>query len=722
MGFLNNLFGKVEDTVDAIQRSREVGRWIDLIGEAEKREEKWRKGASEVVELYEQGDTNPAEYNILFANTETLSPAVYNNTPRPVVKRRTQQESPIAVAAAKVVQATLVYLTDTSDRDEETFDDLQKTAVLEALVPGRGMARFCYEADMEDIPADPANPQAAATQRVTPGSEKVCGDSVPWNRMVTGYAKVWSKVPFIAFEHFMTREELVEQFGKEKGSKIKLTHTPSDSGDKADKMPADSKGVKFGHVWEIWVKSSKKVIFISEGFPDVIEENDDPLQLEGFYPCPRPVQFINRVSSLVPQTLYAMYKKQAEELETATRRISGILKAMKVRGMYDGTLQGLDDLMTKPENTLVKAENVAAMQQGQTLDKAIWFMPLEQLVGVLQQLYTARQQIIQTIYQITGIADIMRGASTASETLGAQEIKQQWGTMRLKRMQKEVQRFTRDCYRMQAELAIRHFSLETFQQMTGLQYPTKAAQAQAQMQLDQLKQMGMQMQAAGQQPPPPEMLQQKVAPLQQVLSQPAWEDIIAFLKQDTLTNFVIDIETNSTIDVEATEDREELAGMMNALAQLMNGVFPMVQEGVLPFEAAKALVLDIVKKFRVDPEVEEVFRNMQQPAPKQDPKAQAMIQGEQLKQQTIKAQGDQKMQLENQKAQLELQAMQAEIQQKRELAQMEMAQKQAELQFAQRELAMREEAANAKHQRDMATIAMKAVMPPAAPAAAPAGA
>ena len=47
-------------------------------------------------------------------------------------------------------------------------------------------------------------------------------------------------------------------------------------------------------------------------------------------------------------------------------------------------------------------------------------------------LYQQREQIKAVIYELTGLSDIARGASKASETLGAQQLKSQWGSIRLK--------------------------------------------------------------------------------------------------------------------------------------------------------------------------------------------------------------------------------------------------------------------------------------------------
>jgi hypothetical protein len=711
MDLMKKVFKGIDDAVNTMTRDKVVKDWLEKLGEAAKREKNWRKKAQECIEIYEsEGSSADAEnltdYNILYANVETLSPAVYNNTPRPVVKRKADKENPVAVAAANVLKGVLVFQMDTGKRDEATFDDLQKAAVMEALLPGRGLARFGYEAKVEDIPASEDGTQPAQQQLQY---ECIYGDQVPWNRVVYGYAKQWHKVPWQAYEHFMTREECVENFGEAVGKTIKLTHMAStDKDDENSKMPADAEGVKFAHIWEIWDKGSKKVMFLSDGHPSIIKETADPLQLEGFFDCPRPISYLNRVSSLQPQTLYQMYEKQAKELEKATRRISGILEALKVRGFYDGTLEGLDQLLTQPDLTLMPAMNAAALQQGQTLDKSIWFMPLQELIVVLTQLYAARGQIINTIHQLTGIADIMRGASQASETLGAQEIKQAWGTMRLKRMQKETQRFTRDCFRIQAELAAKHFGIDTLQTMTGMKFPRQQDKEMAQQQLAQIQQEVQQ--AGGGQPPPPEMQKQieaKMQPLQQTLAQPSWEDIQQFLRTDNLRNYIIDIETNSTIDIEATEDKAELAEMMNSMGQVMNGVFPMVEKGVLPFEAAKQLTLAIINKFRLGDEVETTYRAMREPPPKPDPKAEAdkAKMAAEAKQSQEKHASDMQMaQIEMQNAQ---QLAQQELQNARELAAIELQIRREELEMRRQELQMEQAFKAAKHERDMQALTAK---------------
>lgn len=678
---MSSLGDIISSTMAKIARSPEVKDWLDELAEAEKREKNFLKEGERVVKLYEADTTPMAEsdggnaYNILYANTETLSPALYNSIPRPVVQPRFRDADQMMTFSGKVMMRALTFLVDANQPGYSSFDDLIKGAVLEALVPGRGCTWFKYDPTITQVLGEGEGAQP--TDRVD--YETVCGEEVPWNRIRFGYAKTWKDVPWVAREHFWTREEAIENLGKGPGAEVALTAIPADSGDKTSKLPANAEGAKFAHVWEIWDKRSKKVQFISEGGAKPLKTVDDPLQLEGFFPMPKPLTLFPKVSSMVPKPIYTMYETQASELNSVTKRIGALTKALKVRGFYDSTLTGMDTLMAKGDNTLLAASNVAAMQQGQTLDKAIWLMPLDKIVMVLQQLYLNRQQVKQVIYEITGIADIMRGSSQASETLGAQQIKQAWGTLRLKRMQKEVGRYSVDCLRIMAELIANHFSPVTLAAMTGLKLPTaeEKGQAQAFLQQAQMTQQPQQSQPGmpqASQAPPPDPAQLSQA--QAVMQLPTWGDVLKFLKNDFLRNYAIDIETNSTIDAEATEDKQDLSEFMNSMGQLMNSMVPLVEQGFMPFTVAKGLMLAVVQKFRFGREVEDEIKGMQQPQPKPDP-AQA------------KAEADLKMAQETH--QMDMQSLQGKQKMEQDKAAADAAQRQ---QDAQAQMAVEQEKLN----------------------------
>ena len=645
MDTTKNLMG----TVEAAKADPKVRSWLTELDSARKRLKDYRKDASRVVKLYEGGKAAESPFNILYSNTETLAPALYNNLPRPVVQRRFKDDDPLGKVASDVARRSLEFLIDNELGTYTPFDDLMSQAVLEALVPGQGVTRFKYDASFAEQP-EPNNPTEGQEDETGEGEievekgeihaepaeqveyETVCGESVPWDRFLHGYAKQWKDVPWVAFEHFMTRDELVKNFGEEIGHRIPLnisgkeTANESDDGDRDDNKLRDAEGVTLAHVFEIWDKETKMVRFLAPSYPQgFVKSVEDPLELSGFFPMPQPLMLFPKISSLAPVPLYTMYEEQAKELNRVTVRINKIVQALKVRGFYDSTLEGLDKVLSADDNVLIPAENVAAMQQGQTLEKAIWLMPLEKLIVVLQQLYAQRQQVKQVIYEITGISDILRGASVASETATAQNIKNQWGTLRLKKLQKQVSKYVRDCLRIMGEIAMTKFSQQTISQMTGLQFPTGEQKQQAQMLLQQAQAQ----QVPGQ--PPAQPPQQLLAMTQL----PTWEDIMGLLANDLQRNYRIDVETNSTVDAEATEDKQNMGEFLNAIAQFMNGAAPLVQQGVLPFDAAKSILLAVTRRYRFGPEVEDDLKKMQAPQPQgngSDAKAKADLEAAQAEQ------------------------------------------------------------------------------------------
>jgi hypothetical protein len=695
-----------------------VVKWSKDLEEARKLEKDYRKEAKRITEIYEVEKKEQYQFNILYSNTETMAPALYNAVPRPNVSRRFKDENPTGKSASKIVERLLVYLTDSGGGEYTPFDDLLKSATLEALVPGRGITRFKYDASLETAAnleeADRAEPpeeeeeegevetaSAEIAEKVT--YETVCGEEVPWDRFLHGAAKKWKDVPWIAFEHFMTREELEANFGAlgVRVPVVELCKSESEYGEGDGKETSALPGMKVAAVYEIWDKVEKKVMFICPTFKESpLRDVPDPLGLAGFYPCPRPLGFFAKISNLTPVPLYSTYEEQAKELNRITVRINKLIAALKVRGMYDSTVEGIAKVLAADDNTLVPAENVAALlANGNALEKAIWLMPIDKLVAVLQQLYLQRQQVKTVIYEITGIADIMRGSSQASETLGAQQLKNQWGTLRLKKSQKEVARYARDCLRIIAEIAVSKLSQETIIAMTGLQFPTAEQKQQAQMRLQQAQQMqAMQVQQAqvtGQQPPPPQPPDPQMVA---VMQSPSWEDLLGILKNDLQRSYQIDIETNSTVDADATEDKKDISELLNALSQFMNGIGPMVKDGTMPFAVAQEMLLAVTRRFTFGPELEDALKKMQQPQGA-DPEALKKQQGE-----LEKAQAD----LEKQKKQLDQQVADAQNKIKQAEQELSLQQREFEMEqtFAKRELDM--EKAFAQKELQMGVDAEKA--------------
>ena len=350
--------------------NKTVQLWMSRISEAKEREKNWRKNAKDAVEIYECEESDKIPYNILYANTQILAPSIYNQPPKPVVKRRYNDEDPVAMKSSIIVERLLKYFIDCGDPSYPSIDQLLASATLEGLVPGRGLTRSKYDAEL-------SKKKGEDEQEVEEVSyETICGEEIPWGRFCHGYAKKWAEVPWGCIEHYKTKDEIVEMFGKEIAEELEYTfESEALKAEQSKDTLLPGSTIKLARLFEIWDKEDKKRIILAQGYDDVLDESDDPLELDGFYPWPEPMSFFLRISGLTPQLLYKVYENQAKELNRVTIRINRIIEALKVRGFYDGSIDGLKALLTSDDNTLLPVQNVDKLE-GKSLDNVLWFMPL----------------------------------------------------------------------------------------------------------------------------------------------------------------------------------------------------------------------------------------------------------------------------------------------------------------------------------------------------------
>jgi hypothetical protein len=185
---------------------------------------------------------------------------------------------------------------------------------------------------------------------------------------------------------------------------------------------------------------------------------------------------ISGTNSLTPVCPFEVYRKQAEELDTIQKRISRLVKVLKAVGLVAGEASALEDLASADDGTLIPLGNIEGFSVMGGLDKAVMWWPVEQIAKVLAGLYEARDQVKAQIYEITGISDIIRGQGEASETATAQEIKTQWGSLRIRKLQRLIERQVRSLFVLTAELVCSKFSPETLQKMTGIEITPEVAQ------------------------------------------------------------------------------------------------------------------------------------------------------------------------------------------------------------------------------------------------------
>jgi len=252
----------------------------------------------------------------------------------------------------------------------------------------------------------------------------------------------------------------VERFGKGLGEKVPLDTRPDEQKGKysSDEGNENYRAV----VYEIWCKETKKAYWLSKSLGKILDEKDDPLGLEEFFPCPRPLFATTTNDTLIPLPDYTLYQDQANELDILSDRIDGLIKALQVKGVYDGSQTELGRLFTEGENnTLLPVKNWMAFAEKQGLKGAIDLVDLTPIASALKEAYLAMEQVKQQIYDITGISDIVRGQTAANETATAQQIKGQYASLRLKTMQEQVAQFATQLLQLKAQVICKKFAPET---------------------------------------------------------------------------------------------------------------------------------------------------------------------------------------------------------------------------------------------------------------------
>jgi hypothetical protein len=374
-------------------------------------------------------------------------------------------------------------------------------------------------------------------------------------------------------------------------------------------------------VYELWDRDKRKVYWLCKDYPELLDERDDPLKLVGFEPCPKPMFAVMSTSNCVPRPDFYMIQDQYNELDTINNRISMLVKACKVVGVYDRSSEGVQRmLMEGYDNTLIPVDNWAAFAEKGGVKGQVDWLPLEQVLTAIDKLFMAREAIKQQIYELTGIADIVRGASKASETLGAQQIKAQFASVRIKSLQDQVAQFAAEILRIKAEILVKHYDPEILLRKSNI------------LKIE-----------------PPELVAQAIALLQ---SEEGFEWRVE-VTADTLAQADYAMEKQDRVELlTAASSFLEKAGMMaQSVPESAPLLIGMLKWAVAAFRNSSEI------ETMLDQALDGLVKNPPQPKP--DPKAQA-------------AQA---------KAQADTQKMQGEMQMRREEHQMDMAGKAQELQF-----------------------------------------
>ena len=642
-----------------------VEHWSAEITAAEKEMEKFYERGRQVTRRFldERDNMNATSkwFNIFYANTNILESALYAQLPKPSVSRKYKDYNDDAGRVAALIIERCI----TEDLDDpcDNFDGVMRHCVQDRLVPGLAQAWLRLETDTEEIsvPPTPGNDiessdgdslikgaldDEAAPQKIL--DQRIVIDYIFWNDFLWSPCRVWEERRWVGRKVYMSREELIERFGEVKGRQCPLNYNPTKVGQNVQGSTPKEDILKKAVVYEIWDRTDRKVYWYSKGMPEILDEKEDFLGLKGFEPCPRPMLANISTSNTTPRPDYYMIQDQYTELDTINNRISMLITACKVIGVYDKSAIGVSRMLTEGfDNQLIPVDNWAMFAEKGGLKGQIDWLPLESVVTALRELNGAREVIKGQIYELTGIADIVRGASKASETLGAQQIKAQFASIRIKKLQDEVARFAGDLMRIKAELMVKHFD--------------------------------------------PEMLIRKSNIL--VTGNDEWlVEAMQILTTEEGFEWRIQVNSDTLAQADYAMEKADRIEVTTAISNFMGQMVPLLQQA----PGSAPLLLQMMKwaiagfkgaheiEGTIDRELDKLAREAMTPQQQPDPAA-AKMQMEQQKMQ-------QEAQLEAQRMQAEQQMKQAEAQQKAQIeqqkAQVEMQKAQQELQIEQQRLMM----------------------------------
>ena len=458
--------------MDAKESASLASKWLAELKLAQKEDEKWVKRSEKIVQRYRDNRQDIAidtakRFNILWANVQTTLPALYGKTPRAQVERRFKDQDPIGRTASMILERALQYEID----HYGDFDAACKSAVLDRLLPGRGVAWVRFE-QKEIAEAEVAETETEETGEDISEGQYECTptDYVFWQDFRCSPARSWEEVTWVARRVYMSRDEGMTRFGDD-FKQVPLTHEPIGLDEMRNQGASQGEidSLKKAQVWEIWNKTDKTVIWVAETFQRALDYKKDPYGLDSFWPCPKPLYATQTTDTLVPVPDYAMYQDQAMELDKLTQRIGMLVDAVKTVGVYDASQDGVKRMLDEGvNNTLIPVDNWAAMAEKGGIKGVVDFLPLDMVIQALNECYKARDVAKQVIYEITGLSDIIRGASVASETATAQQIKSQYASLRIKRTQTDVAQFASEILRIKAQMMADLYTPQNLIQMSGI--------------------------------------------------------------------------------------------------------------------------------------------------------------------------------------------------------------------------------------------------------------
>lgn len=456
-------------------------RWNMEITAARRDCEKWHGQATKAVARYlgDKGDSDidTGRLNLYHANVTTQQALLSGEIPTADVARRfADSDDDVGRVAAEALER---LLNTDIERDSDTFVQALKLAIQDRLIAALGELRMRYVVEFaeETTPAIPGPPDpltgqptelAPTVTKQVKAFEDVETDHVHWRDVLWSPAQTYDGLRWKAYRAYMAYEALEKRFGKTIAELVPMKGRKRDD---TQGTGVESDPWQRAEVWEIWSKEDKKVYWWVDGCDSILDVKDDPYGLDAFWPGPPPMIGNCTTSRYMPKPDYEICRTLYNQIDTLGERIGLLEEAIRVTGVYDKASSEIAGMLTKGgSNKLYPVDNWAAFAEKGGLKGQVDWMPLDQIVAAIDKLSQRLDGKIQLLYQISGMSDIMRGSTNPNETLGAQQIKAKFASVRLQWTKDDVARFASDAQRVRAELISKLFDIETIVERSNILY------------------------------------------------------------------------------------------------------------------------------------------------------------------------------------------------------------------------------------------------------------
>lgn len=603
----------------------------------------WEDRGRKVVERYrdERDATGrlKSKFNILWSNVQVLSPSLYGRAAKPEVSRRYMDSDPTGRLASTMLERVLEYET----QQFPDYDSAMNNCVEDRLLCGRGTpwVRFEPTFTMVPVPTDAIDGLQIESTEEPPMAEEIQSvhspvDYVYWKDFQHSPARTWDEVWWVARWAYLTEDEGIDRFG-DVFKNVPLQDYHEDNSKKSKDRSSQDSFVRKAKVAEIWNKRTGRVCWIAKDYPQALDEREDPLQLEGFFPCPKPLYATTTNGSLIPVPDYCEYEDQARELDDITGRIARLVKTIKAVGVFNGEFKELTRMLTEGiDNKLFPVSNWAGLSEKGGLKSAVELLDLSTQIQALGVLYKSRDTVIQTIYQISGISDVMRGDTKAEETLGAQQLKANFGSLRLRKSQADVARFASDLFRLKAQIICRFYPGELIVKMSGISNTPDGQD--------------------------PKLIQAA----------------LALLDDNAARDFHIAVESDSLAQIDDQAEKAAASEAVSAIGGFIKEAFPMAQQVPATLPMVAEMLLFLTRRYRAGRGLESAIEQTMKQLAAQAAQAAANPQpSEAEKEAMIQQKSDQMriaadVQASQAKAQQDSQVQQSKLQTEAQLEQMKM--------------------------------------------------